>query len=103
MGLLSMLGLSASREKVNALVERGAVIVDVRTPGEYASGHIRGSQNIPLDELQHRIDEIVNMEKPVITCCASGMRSGSAAAMLKNAGVESVNGGGWQALNGNLG
>lgn len=81
-----------------ALMARKAVIVDVRTPGEYASGHIRGSVNIPLDRLQQGYKKL-KTDRPVITCCASGMRSGSAKGFLAGKGYEVVNGGGWHSLN----
>lgn len=77
---------------------RGATIVDVRTTGEYSSGHIKGSLNIPLGDLSSQFHRI-SKEKPVITCCASGMRSGQAASFLKAQGYGEVhNGGGWKAL-----
>ena len=74
----------------------GAIIVDVRSPGEYAGGHVKGSKNIPLDKISEKIEAIKKWNKPVITCCASGMRSGSAASILKQNGVEAYNGGSWQ-------
>ena len=74
----------------------GAIIVDVRSPGEYAGGHVKGSKNIPLDKISGKIEAIKKWNKPVITCCASGMRSGSAASILKNNGVEAYNAGPWQ-------
>jgi phage shock protein E len=74
----------------------GAIIVDVRSPGEYAGGHVKGSKNIPLDKISGKIETIKKWNKPVITCCASGMRSGSAASILKQNGVEAYNGGSWQ-------
>lgn len=81
-----------------SLVQNGAVIVDVRTPGEYASGHIRESVNIPLDRLQNNLSKL-SKQKPIITCCASGMRSASAKSMLQAAGYTAVyNGGGWSGL-----
>ncbi|MCB0698412.1 MAG: rhodanese-like domain-containing protein [Chitinophagales bacterium] len=84
------------------LVKDGAQIIDVRTPGEYASGHIRGSKNIPLNELQGKMKQI-NKDKPVITCCASGMRSASAKGILKSNGYSEVyNGGGWSSLQSKL-
>lgn len=84
------------------LVKNGAVIIDVRTPGEYKTGHIGKSINIPLDSISSQTDRIKKMGKPVITCCASGMRSGSAKAILKSAGIEAHNGGGWTSLNSKL-
>lgn len=76
----------------------GAVILDVRSPGEYASGHIKGSKNIPLQQLSAGVKSIPK-NKPIITVCASGMRSGSAKSQLKSMGYEQVeNGGPWSRL-----
>lgn len=80
------------------LVANGAVIVDVRTRGEFQSGHIKGSVNIPLDSLRNNLSKI-KKNKPVITCCASGMRSASAKSFLKSSGYSEVyNGGSWYSL-----
>lgn len=75
----------------------GAVILDVRTPGEFKTGHIKGAVNIPLDKLSSGLSKL-SKSKPVITCCASGMRSSAAAAQLKKAGYDAYNGGGWMSL-----
>ena len=86
--------------KVNykELIQNGAQIIDVRTKGEYQGGHIRGSVNIPLKMLSVNLNKI-KKDKPVITCCASGMRSASAKSMLKSNGFTEVyNGGGWMSL-----
>ena len=81
------------------LIANGAQIIDVRTKGEYQGGHIRGSVNIPLNTLQQSLSKI-KKDKPVITCCASGMRSASAKSILKASGYTEVhNGGGWMSLN----
>lgn len=79
------------------LVKNGATILDVRTKGEFESGHIRGAINIPLNNLGNSLSKI-KKDKPVITCCASGMRSGSAKGLLKSSGFEVYNGGGWMSL-----
>lgn len=79
------------------LVTNGAQIVDVRTPAEYSSGSIRNSKNIPLQQLVSEMKKL-DLKKPIITCCASGMRSASAKAILKQNGFEVYNGGGWTAL-----
>ena len=81
-----------------ALQQQGAVIIDVRTAGEFNGGHIKGAINIPVDSIRSKINDIKKKGKPVITCCASGMRSGSATSMLKQAGVEAYNGGSWISL-----
>jgi phage shock protein E len=96
--LKNMLGFGPSVDLAE-LVKNGAVIVDVRSKGEYAGGHIRGSVNIPLDTLGNHIKKLKDKNKPIITCCASGMRSASAKGMLKSNGIEDVhNGGGWMSL-----
>lgn len=97
-----MLGLSGKTESVKEFIDKGAVIIDVRTVGEYRDGHIKGSKNIPLDTIFSKVNEIKRMEKPVIVCCRSGMRSGQAASILKNSGIEVMNGGGWQSLESKL-
>lgn len=84
------------------LLENGAQIIDVRSKGEYSGGHIKGSVNIPLDSLQHNLSKI-KKDKPVITCCASGMRSATAKNILKSSGFSEVyNGGGWMGLQSKL-
>lgn len=81
-----------------ALQEQGAVIIDVRTAGEFSGGHIKGAINIPVDSIRSKVNDLKKKGKPVITCCASGMRSGSATSILKAAGVEAYNGGSWISL-----
>ena len=100
MGLFSSIfGKSADFAQ---LVKDGAVIIDVRTPGEYAGGHIKGSKNIPLQSIQQNLSKIPK-DKVIITCCASGMRSGSAKSMLLSNGFKEVhNGGGWMSLKGKI-
>ena len=93
--LMKMLGIQSV--DYSELMSRGAVIVDVRTKGEYAGGHIKGSMNIPLDRLQSDYKKL-KKDSPVITCCASWMRSGSAKGFLKGKGFEVVNGGSWSGL-----
>ena len=86
--------------KVNyaELVKQGAVILDVRSKGEYQGGHIKGSINISVDTLSSNLNKL-NKDKPIITCCASGMRSASAKSILKSNGFTEVhNGGGWSSL-----
>ncbi|MFT3701235.1 MAG: rhodanese-like domain-containing protein [Agriterribacter sp.] len=87
-----------SKADLKKLVENGALIIDVRTQEEYATGNIRGSQNIPLGILQQNLSKF-KKDKPVITCCASGMRSASAKTILQSNGFTEVyNGGGWMNL-----
>ncbi|HSP82931.1 MAG TPA: rhodanese-like domain-containing protein [Gillisia sp.] len=84
------------------LVKNGATILDVRTKPEYGNGHIKGSKNIPLGSLQQNLGKI-KKTTPVITCCASGMRSSSAKNILIAQGYTEVyNGGAWTSLQNKL-
>ena len=76
------------------LMKNGAQIIDVRSKGEYKGGHIKGAVNIPLSDLQNNLSKL-KKDKPIITVCASGMRSASAKSLLKLKGFKDVyNGGG---------
>ncbi|HCL82786.1 MAG TPA: rhodanese-like domain-containing protein [Chitinophagaceae bacterium] len=81
-----------------ALVKQGAIIIDVRTTGEYRGGHIKGSRNIPLDSIKSKLAEIKKLQKPVITVCRSGARSGMAKSILLANGLVAYNGGAWDHL-----
>lgn len=81
------------------LVKDGAIILDVRSKGEYAVGHIAGSFNIPVDSLAKNLAQFKDKKKPIIICCASGMRSSAAKNLLKSNGYAHVlNGGNWYRL-----
>lgn len=68
-----------------------AHIVDVREPDEYATGHLPDARNIPVAKLAERIGELEKFkDKPIIVCCASGMRSNKACAELKKQGFEKL-------------
>jgi rhodanese-related sulfurtransferase len=90
-----------SRRVVALLPElkaKGALLVDVRSAGEFAAGSAPGTVNIPLGELSHRLAEIPK-SAPVVVCCASGTRSGMARMMLKKNGYADVhNVGAWTKL-----
>lgn len=97
MGLLDFL-FGSKNKKIQDFKSRGAVIIDVRSKGEYDGVAIPGSKNIPLQSISSNISQIKKWDKPVIVCCASGMRSASAAGILKSNGIEVMNGGGWFSL-----
>lgn len=93
----NLLGLKAPVD-FGTLVQNGAQIIDVRTKDEFQGGHIKGAVNIPLQSLSGQLAKI-RKDKPVITCCASGMRSGAAKSLLTSHGYKQVyNGGGWSSL-----
>ena len=95
--IMDLLGFGPKAD-FKELLQNGAQIIDVRSKGEYQAGHIAGSINIPLQNLPANLKKI-DRDKPVITCCASGMRSASAKSILKaNNYPEVYNGGGWMSL-----
>jgi rhodanese-related sulfurtransferase len=98
MSIFSIFGGTKKSEKVAVLLEKGALIIDVRTPAEYAGGHITESVNIPLDLIPGKVNELKRKNKAMITCCRSGARSGMAAGQLRNAGIEVENGGPWNSV-----
>lgn len=69
-------------------------IIDVRSPAEFASEHLPNAINIPVETIQARASEIIAMNAPVLVYCRSGARSGMAASILKQAGLEDVVNGG---------
>ena len=73
-------------------------IIDVRTIEEFELGHIKGSINIPVQEIIKHVDRIKQMKEPVVFCCASGQRSGMATQYFKEQGLDCSNGGGWREL-----
>jgi rhodanese-related sulfurtransferase len=86
------------RVDIQELILNGATIIDVRSKEEFQRGHLKSSINIPLDKLTQGIKKL-DKSKPIITCCASGMRSASAKSILISNGFEQVyNGGSWTSL-----
>jgi phage shock protein E len=83
---------------ITQALQKGAVIVDVRTKSEYEQGHVTGSKNIPLNEIKLKTEMIRKWNKPVVTVCRSGNRSAMAKKLLKAAGVDAYNGGAWMLL-----
>ena len=88
----------AKSNQLQEFLQQGAVIIDVRSPQEFSSGHVNGSKNIPLNVLLSNVEEIKRFGKPIITVCQSGMRSGSAKSFLQSKGVKVINGGSWTGL-----
>ena len=80
-------GSSVSGAEAHALVAQGATLVDVRSSGEWQSGHIDGAVHIPVDEISARMSELPR-DHTVVDYCASGMRSARAASALRSAGYE---------------
>ena len=97
--LKNMMG-PAESPSLREVLERDPMIVDVRSPFEFDQGHIRGSVNIPVNQLPRDIEEIKSRGIPVVVVCRSGARSKMAAEILREAGVEVYNGGAWVQVEG---
>ena len=80
------------------LMADGAIVLDVRTKGEFDSGHLKGARHFPLDTLKQQVSQVKKFNKPVITVCRSGARSAVAKNLLKSEGIEAYNGGAWQSF-----
>ncbi len=94
-GCLSLGG--DGKERVKQKISVGALVVDVRTPEEFARGHYKGAINIPLSEVPRRLSEFGAKEKPIVVYCRSGNRSGKAKSiLLKNGFIDVTNGGGFR-------
>jgi phage shock protein E len=83
--------------KADALLERARkaddsfVIIDVRTPAEFAQGHVPGAINIPVDQVANRVGELASAKnKDVVLYCRSGKRAGQAAEVLKSNGFNKL-------------
>jgi len=95
MNFFSNLFNSGSKTDFKELLNNGALVLDVRTRGEYAGGHVKNSKNIPLDELGKALPKL-NKEQNFIVVCASGMRSANAVSIMKKNGFTNCyNGGSW--------
>jgi rhodanese-related sulfurtransferase len=81
------------------ILRNGALILDVRSKEEFASGHVNGAKNIPITELEQNISVLGPKSTTIVTCCMSGGRSSVAVSILTKHGYTNVhNGGGWQSV-----
>jgi phage shock protein E len=87
---------------IRELVKQGAIVVDVRTPAEYKQGHIPGSINIPVDQVNKNLLLLQKKGVPVITVCQSGARSGMAKGIISKVGIDVYNGGSWRSVKSKL-
>ena len=89
---------NATDNDLKSIIKNGAFIVDLRTIGEFAQGHVPGSINIPLNELGQNISLFKN-KKNIVVCCFSGNRSGFAKDVLEKKGFNNIiNGGSWEKI-----
>ncbi len=85
-----------NQQEILDLLQQKAIILDVRTGGEFKQGHVQGSVNIPLDQLRSQLPRLKKQNKPIVACCATGRRSGIAAELFRESGITSLNAGSWQ-------
>ena len=93
--IMSMLGLTSNFKTVSVQDLKAAshssnLILDVRSPQEFASGHVQGAKNISVSELGSRLSEIPT-DKTIFVICQSGMRSRTAIAILGDNGRTNIN------------
>jgi rhodanese-related sulfurtransferase len=97
--LFTALGFSFCTAQSPKIDVKKSFLVDVRTPQEFSEGTVKGAVNIPLHELEQRLDEFKGKQQ-IVVFCRSGNRSSQAAAILKRNGFNNViNGGSWQEVN----
>ncbi len=82
--------LSAPRDEAHAAVEKGAVLLDVRSPEEFAEGHLPGAINIPVGELASRMAELPKKDAGIVVYCRSGARSARATGILHEHGLTQI-------------
>lgn len=94
MGLIANCLFGGSADKgadIPVLVQGGALVVDVRTPGEFSGGHIENAVNIPYDNIIREIDRYVeDKDHSIVLYCRSGARAAVAKKSLIQAGYSSV-------------
>lgn len=88
-----------NNDNLQNLISDGAFLVDVRSAGEFADGHVKGSVNIPVDQIQSQLSRFKD-KKQIVVFCRSGMRSSQAKSVLeKNGFINVTNGGTWVSVN----
>ena len=97
MGLRRQLLGEPGDDEIARLVRDGATILDIRTPEEFAEGHVVNALHIPLDELLQNLPAIPR-DRPIVTCNADDALSATAAEMLQAHGFAAYDGGGWSRL-----
>lgn len=96
MGFFSALFGKTDNSELKEAVKNGAFLVDVRTPGEFSGGSVKGAVNIPLDKVPSQLSKFKG-KKSIVVFCRSGSRSGQAKSILEQNGFQNViNGGTWK-------
>lgn len=98
-----MFGIFKNQSRDNGnlqeIIKNGAFLVDVREPGEFSSGSVKGAVNIPLNTIQGHLHKFRD-KKSIVVFCRSGNRSSQAKVILERNGLTEIfNGGTWQNVN----
>lgn len=93
MNFFSAIFGTSDNSKLAETIKEGAFLVDVRTPGEFASGSVKGAVNIPLDTVNSQLAKFKG-KKNIVVFCRSGNRSGQAKSILEQNGFQNVINGG---------
>jgi rhodanese-related sulfurtransferase len=96
---MSLFGIFSQKDRENEIKEylkKESIVLDVRTQAEWDEGHVKNSKHIVLNLIPLEIEEIKSWDKPIITVCKSGGRSGQAAQFLAQNNIDVINGGPWQ-------
>lgn len=98
-GIFKNMFAQTDNSHLKEAVKNGAFLVDVRTPGEFSSGSVKGAVNIPLDKVHSQLSKF-NNKKTIVVFCRSGNRSSQAKSILESNGFQNViNGGTWENVN----
>jgi rhodanese-related sulfurtransferase len=96
MGLFGSFGKGTEDAEIEAYLNDGAHVIDVRTVAEYENGHVEGSENIVLQTIPGKVGQLKSLNKKIIAVCRTGARSGQATTFLKQRGIDIINGGAWE-------
>lgn len=81
---------NGAKAELKKWIQEGALVVDVRTPGEFSAGHYKNAKNIPLQELEQRLSEFGDKEQKIVLYCRSGARASAAKRILEQNGYKHV-------------
>lgn len=96
MGFFNFSSGNNETNTIKEYLDKGAIVLDVRTVAEFNEGHVEGSKLITLNDLPGEMEEVKSWNKPVVIVCKSGGRAGTALSYLMDAEIDAINGGAWQ-------
>lgn len=93
LGIFKKIFGASDDTQLKETIAAGAILLDVRSTGEFASGNIKGSINIPVDRLGNQV-QVLKKDKPIVVYCRSGARSMAAKSILNKKGFTNIVDGG---------